>query len=78
MDALDRGRELMRIPMSKLPKEAINYGKDLFSRVGGCGGAYLTVYTTYAQLIEGLKCSDPLYIPSEYEKERFWESQNGN
>ena len=67
MTAEERGSELFNIKMSEVPEMAKAYLKDLSSRVGYCGEVAITAFTTYAQLSEGLECTDTLYIPSEDE-----------
>lgn len=71
MTAEERGMALMSLPMNQLPPLALSYLKDLCFRVGMCGEVCLTAYITYAQLSEGLVCTDTLYLPDETEKLRY-------
>lgn len=61
MTSLERGMEMMLIPMGKLPPLALKYGKLLCSRYGMCGEVLLTAWCHYAEAIEGLSCDDDLY-----------------
>lgn len=61
--ALSRGQEMMRIKMCDLPELAIGHLKYLSAKIGMCMEVCLTVYTVYAQIVEGLPCDDELYIP---------------
>lgn len=58
MDAVQRGREMLYIPIRDLPPLATKFANYLCNQVGMCLEVYLTVY---AQCVEGLKCDDELY-----------------
>lgn len=62
--ALERGKELLNIPMSKLPAPAMGYMKYLSRKVGMCIEVCLTAYTAYAQICEGLECTEIDYQAS--------------
>lgn len=59
--AVARGVEMLRLPMTSLPREAVIYAGYLCLRVGMCTETLLSAYTTYAQIVEGLSCDDDLY-----------------
>jgi hypothetical protein len=61
MTAEERGRELMLIKMGDLPPLALEFGKHLCEELGMCGEVLLTAWTVYAQIVEGLHCTDALY-----------------
>lgn len=61
MGAIEKGQEMLNIPMSKLPEEAYKYFQYLSNKVGMCIETCLTAYTAYAQYILDLKCDDDLY-----------------
>lgn len=63
MTALERGMDMMHMPIKDLPKKARLFAKVLCDEVGGCMEVYITAYTVYAQLEEGLHCDDELYLP---------------
>lgn len=64
MNAVDRGVELMRVPMRELPHPAIIFAGYLCKKLGMCGEVMLSAYATYAQVVEGLPCDDDLYFAS--------------
>lgn len=59
--AEQRGMEMMNSPMASLPPLAVEFCNHLASDVGMCMEVMLTAWTVYAQLAEGLICSDDLY-----------------
>jgi hypothetical protein len=63
--ALERGQEMMYIKMSELPELAMDHLKYLSGKIGMCMEVCLTVYTVYAQIVEGLPCDNELYIPDQ-------------
>lgn len=71
--SLDRGREMLNIPMNKLPKPAVAYAKVLAHRFGGCMEIFLTAYCHYAEVVEGCAPCDGYVASSEahefFEKE---------
>ena len=69
--AQERASEMMSMKIKDLPLLAKEYLIDLSSRVGFCGEVCLTAYATYAQLEEGLKCDDDLYLPNLAEVTTF-------
>jgi len=71
MTAEERGMEMMHVPIGKLPALAQAYMRDLCGRVGMCMEVLLTAWTTYAQVAEGLPCTDDLYITPPDERARF-------
>jgi hypothetical protein len=62
--AMERGQEMMLVPMSQLPPLATDYAKELCREVGMCLEVLLTAWVVYAQIVEGLKCDDERYQPS--------------
>ena len=74
MTAEERGQEMMLIPMDKLPEIAIEFAKKLSNEVGFCAEVLLTSWTVYAQCVEGLPCTDPLYKASGRDKKWFEEN----
>jgi hypothetical protein len=71
MDAVERGQELMFIKMKDLPPLALDFAKELCRKLGGCMEVFLTAYAVYAQCVEGLECSDDLYLVREEHAEWF-------
>ena len=61
LSAEERGMQMMSIPMNKLPPLALEFAKKLCGEVGMCMETLLTAWTVYAQLVEGLECTDDLY-----------------
>jgi hypothetical protein len=62
--AEERGMQMMRIPMSQLPEVATDYAQHLCRQVGMCMEVLLTAWTVYAQIVEGLPCTNDLYFPN--------------
>jgi len=54
-----------------LPKEAARYVSVLSSKVGFCGETCLTALAHYAQLVEGLECTEEGYIAINTDRERY-------
>lgn len=75
MTAEERGQQMMLVKMKDLPPLALEFCQDLCSRVGGCMETFLTAWTVYAQCVEGLPCTDDLYMASESDKQWFRERQ---
>lgn len=73
MTAEERGIEMMHIPIKDLPKLAREFANHLCKLLGGCGEVLLTAWTVYAQVVEGLTCSDSLYMAREEDKQWFAE-----
>jgi len=69
--AEERGMAMMTLPMNTLPPLALAFGKKLCSEVGMCGEVLLTAWTVYAQCVEGLPCTDSLYMAREQDREWF-------
>lgn len=65
--AVNRGVEMMKIPMRDLPAEAFIFAGYMCSKYGMCGEVLLTAYCYYAQIVEGLECAndDELYKAHE-------------
>lgn len=59
--AVERGIEMMHIPMRDLPDEALVMCKYMCDRYMMCMEVMLTAYVVYAQVVEGLECDDDLY-----------------
>jgi len=77
MTAIERGREMMVIPMEKLPPIALEFARKLCSEVGMCGEVFLTAFAVYAQCVEGLPCDDDLYTARPQDVEWFNQRRNG-
>jgi len=77
MTAVERGQELMEVPMDQLPEAALKFAADLCRRFGMCGEVCLTAYTIYAQVVEGLPCNDGLYEATEERRAEFEAAQSG-
>lgn len=74
MDAMERARELFKIPQGELPKPAFNYMRYLCNKYMVCGEVCLTALSHYAQEIEGLPCNDDLYQIDDEGKAWFADS----
>ena len=70
-DALERGKEMMLIPMSKLPPLAVEFAEKLIKEVGMCMEVLLTAWCCYAQCVEGMSCSDDLYKARDVDRAWF-------
>jgi len=71
-DALERANELFsNTPSNQLPDLAFAYMREMSRVYGGCGEVALTALAHYAQLEEGLPCSNPLYRPNKQDKKLF-------
>jgi hypothetical protein len=77
MTAEQRGMEMMSVKFKDLPPLAFAYMRDLASRMGMCMEVCLSAWTTYAQLEEGLVCTDGLYITPPDEVVRFNKLKTG-
>ncbi len=62
MTAEERGMQMMSIPMKDLPPLAYKFMRKMASEIGMCMEVCLTAYCCYAQAVEGLPCTDDLYI----------------
>lgn len=60
-DAVERGQEMLVMPMNQLPPLAVEFAQKLCNELGGCIEVFLTAYAVYAQCVEGLRCKDSLY-----------------
>lgn len=69
--AEERGMEMMTIPRGQLPYMSVIFAKHLCGQVGMCMEVLLTAYTVYAQCVEGLKCTDDLYIARNVDRDWF-------
>lgn len=69
-DAVARAVELATIPMREVPLPALFYARFLCDLVGMCGETFISAYATYAQVVEGLSCDDPLYALTD--QHRAW------
>ncbi len=59
--AVERGIEMMRIPMRDLPEKALIMCRHMCDTYMMCMEVMLTAYVVYAQIEEGLECDDDLY-----------------
>lgn len=75
MTAEERGAEMMWIKMSELPKLAVDFAKKLTREVGMCSEVLLTAWTVYAQCVEGLECTDSLYLARPQDRAWFEEQR---
>lgn len=67
-DALQRGMQMLTIPMTQLPPVALAYCRHLSRRVGMCIETCLTAYAAYAHVVEGLPLGeDEAYHPTPAE-----------
>lgn len=71
MDAVDRGWQLMEVPVKDLPDLANQFRNHLARQVGICMEVCLTAYAVYAQCVEGLECKDDLYIARLEDRQWF-------
>ena len=71
MKAEERGQELLESPYNQMPPAALEYTKYMCHKVGICTETMLSALTAYAQCVEGLECTDPLYKASDEDKEWF-------
>ena len=69
--AEERGMAMMTVPMGQLPYIAVMFNKHKCAKLGGCMEVFLTSWTVYAQCVEGLECTDDLYIAREEDKQWF-------
>lgn len=72
MTAIERAEDLMNVPTRALPARARHYGHWLCAKYGMSRQTFLTAYTTYAAVAEGLPCDDPLPCPDGPAR-RDWE-----
>lgn len=61
LNAVERARQLMLLPQTLLPPDAMRYIKFLAAKYGGCGEVYLTALAHYAQAVEGYVCDNEAY-----------------
>ena len=71
VDALDRGMQMLGIKIGELPPLAREFAAYLCNQVGICIEVLLTAYAVYAQCVEGLTCSDDLYIARPEHRDWF-------
>jgi len=69
--AFERGQEMMFIKISELPKKAQDFAKILCDEVGMCMETFLTAWTVYANLEEGLEITNKLYEPRKEDIDWF-------
>jgi hypothetical protein len=75
--AVRRGMELFtKVPMDKLPDEAMIYCAYMCKKYMGCGEVMLTAYCVYAQLHEGLECDDEMYFADFRHRAEWAEAQS--
>jgi len=67
-DAVARAQQMMVTPQGQLPELALRLVRHLANRYGLCGEVCLTAYACYAQVVEGLPCTDGLYSVKEEER----------
>ena len=63
MTAEERGKEMLRMKIKDIPPLAIEHLTYLSNKIGTCLEVILTVLTVYAQIVEGLVCTDEQYLP---------------
>lgn len=64
MTSVERGIELLHIPMKDVPLSARQYAQQICHDLGGCIEVILTAYAAYAECVEGLSCDDEAYKAS--------------
>jgi hypothetical protein len=75
MNAIERGQQMMHVPMDQLPEAALKFAAHLCRKFGMCGEVMLSAYITYAQVEEGLPCEDSLYKLTEEHRGWYEEAQ---
>lgn len=60
--AMKRASELFLTPQYRLPELALAFAKVLGRQYGICAEVYVTGFAAYAQLIEGLECTERDYV----------------
>ena len=78
MNAVERGSEMMTIPIGQLPPLAVEFAKSLCKEFGGCGEVLMTAWCVYAQCVEGLPCDDDLYLSRPVDVQWFKERIEGD
>jgi hypothetical protein len=68
-DAVKRAMYLMQVAIKDLPPPAIAIRNHLARMVGMCMEVCITAFAAYAQVVEGLPCTDDLYIVQTPEEE---------
>jgi hypothetical protein len=71
LTAEERAQQLFHGKRKDVPKLAMEYIKYLSNKYGGCSEMFLTGAAHYAQVIEGLTCTDDLYKIDEEGKDWF-------
>jgi hypothetical protein len=71
MTAEERGVQLATIPKKDVPDLAMDFARYLCGKYGGCGEVLITAFAVYAQLAEGLTCTDSLYMADQDAKDWF-------
>jgi hypothetical protein len=65
----------MKTPICELPPLALEFAKRQCNRFGMCGEILLTSWIVYAQCVENLECTNPLYTATPLDKKWFNEVQ---
>lgn len=75
--AEERGMKLFAMPMPDTPQLAKDFAKHLVltRRTSAPGSTYRTAFVVYAQCVEGLACTDPVYLARECDREWFEKQQ---
>jgi len=71
--AEQRGQEMLDMKIKDLPPLAYRFMRKLAGEVGLSIEVCLTAYTVYAQCVEGLPCTDDLYLARPQDAEWFKE-----
>lgn len=73
--AEERGAELFHSKPVDIPPLAREFMEKLCAEMGACGEVMLSALTAYAQCVEGLTCSDNLYLARSEDKAWFMAKQ---
>ncbi|MGZ8924353.1 MAG: hypothetical protein ACXW2E_00585 [Nitrososphaeraceae archaeon] len=71
MTAEERGLELFNTSYMDIPSLAIGFLDLTIQKLGICAETHLTSFIKYAQCIEQLECTNPLYQATEEDKQWF-------
>lgn len=63
---LERGMQLMLVPIGQLPVMAWGIKQAISSRLGCCGEVCLTAYCIYAEVMEGYEAKDIEYAAASF------------
>ena len=75
MNTLEKGTEMMSIPMGQLPPLAMGYAKHLSLRYGTCMEVLLSAWCAYAEVVLGLEKTDDIGYHAPPEAYAWFEAQ---